>query len=251
MRINIEKFKEFLKKSTINFSIDSVAMDVTSESIVSKMRSIDGNVQCYVNKPNDVIRYDGDETYSFAFYEPRKEVIPYLNVFDEEEINLRIRENGLTLSLSRQRGNIGFIDKDVISQMISDRALPRVSFEYFFDKTIDEELILIIKKILTIGQRFGKVYIFTESGKIYIETSDRSVRNSNGITFEIGETEKNGVNMMFDYSHFRNLMKTIERDEESYSLKITWLDDDEFGLIYLQKNDESEHYFLRPSIDNI
>lgn len=239
MRINVENFKEIIKKATVNFSIETVQLRFGGTKIQTNMISGDGNVISILDIPNDVI--DVTDELDFNFSEPSQGVIPFINLFDNETVSLRIYENRMTLVDGQQRSNIGFCSPLVVSLLGTESIKEDV--DWFFTMEVDEAFKNIFNKIKKIGARFGKVYFEVNDQVMYIDTSDKTNIYSNGLRFELNNCEKENLTLSFDYKNMVNLMNVIgERD--NFKFKLTYKQEQELGMLYAKLTDGSEKYCL-------
>jgi hypothetical protein len=239
VRINIENFKELIKKSTVNFSIETLQLKFGGGKIKSNMISSDGNTISIINVDNNVI--DTNDEIDFNFSDPSQSVIPYLNLFDNETVNVRLYENRITLVDGQQRSNIGFCSPLIINLLGTNSIQENI--DWFFNMEIDENFKNIFKKIRKIGARFGKVYFDVKDGKIYIETSDKTNQYSNGLKFELSNCEKDDLTLSFDYKNMVNLINVIG-ERNNFTLNLTYKEEQELGMLYTKLNDNSEKYCL-------
>jgi len=248
MRVNVENFKNVLRKATLNMSIDTVQLNFTPNKIESKMitQASDGIV--LLDVPNDVISgmTENDE-FQFNFNEPNQYVMPFLNLIDEDEANIFVHENRITLTVGRQRSNLFFCAPTVVS--IFTAGAPLASIDFFLERQVDENFINVFKKIKKVGTRFGRVYFTVESGVLSIEATDKRNSVSNTLKFEISEIEATDLTICFDYGNFAKMMSIVEDEPDSFTMKLSYLEDRELGMVCMQKSDNSENYFLMSKVD--
>jgi len=239
--INVENFKELIRKATVNFSIETVQLRFGGGKIKTNMISSDGNVIALLDVDNDVI--DVNDEIDFNFSDPSQNVIPFLNLFDNETVNVRLYENRMTIVHGQQRSNIGFCSPLVVSLLGSDSIKENV--DWFFERNIDDEFKEMFKKIRKIGARFGKIYLELKDNMMYIDTSDKTNQYSNGLRFELNEltSNRNDLVLSFDYKAMVNLMSVIG-ERENFSFKLTYKEEQELGMLYAKLTDNSEKYCL-------
>ena len=241
MRIHIENFKDVLKKATLNSSIDSVQLILTDDKITSKMISRDRSNIVILNIENEAVKDFVDEEIEFNFNEPAQSLIPFLNLIDEEEADLELNNEKIVIKNGRQKSNIHFCSPTVVSVFTSDAR----NVGYFLEMPISDEFIEAYNKIKKIGARFGKIYFSAEGGKFTFETSDKTNRYSNGLKFDIAEIDDNKkLTICFDFKNFVNLMTVISESEEEFKLCFAYAEEQEMGMLFCGKNDESEKYYL-------
>ena len=248
MRVNVENFKTVLRKATLNMSIDTVQLNFTQGKIVSKMitQASDGIV--LLDVPNDVIiDMTANDDFQFNFNEPNQYVMPFLNLIDEEEANLFVHENRITLTMGRQRSNLFFCAPTVVSVFTAGGPLDTIDF--FHEVNVDESFVATFKKIKKVGTRFGRVYFTVENGKLSIESTDKRNTVSNTLKFELSNIDSSDLTICFDYGNFAKMMSIVEENFEDFIMKLSYLEAQELGMICMQKNDNSENYFLMSKVD--
>ena len=240
MNINVVNFKDVLKKATLNFSIPSVQLKFDGGKISSNMISENRNAIISIEVENDVMGGDGVE---FNFASPSQNLIPFLNLIDEEDADITIRDEKIVLKHGSQKANIHFCSPTVVGVFGGRTA--REDTEYFVTMAINEAFIENFNKIKKIGSRFGKVYITFESGQLFIETTDKTNRFSNSLRFKLMDiaTPYDDFTICFDYGNFSNLM-SIVGNREVFKLSVAYVEEQEAGMLYISTEDNSENYYL-------
>jgi len=238
MQINVENFKNVLKKATLNNTIDSVQLNFGNGKIESKMINEANDAIIFLNVVNDVLSTNDETTFNFR--EPTQNLIPFLNIIDEESANIEIERAKLVIKSGSQKSNIHFASPTAVRTFGSE---PR-EMEYFLTLTIDENFLNAYKKIKKIGGKFGKIYFSVEDNVFYMETTDKTNQFSNGLRFKLVDIEKENISMFFDFKNFMNMMEVINGDAGEFELNFTWVPEQEKGAIKACKADGSEIYFL-------
>jgi len=248
MRVNIKNFKTVLRKATLNLTIDTVQLNFTKDRISSKMITQHNDGIVLLDIPNDVITdiTENDEL-QFNFNEPNQYVMPFLNLIDEEFANLFVHENKITLTVGRQRTNLFFCAPSVVN--VFSAGAPLSSIEYFLETPLTEDFLKIFKKIKKIANRFGRVYFNVEDNVFSIEATDKRNSVSNALKFDLQEIEKQDLTVCFDYNNFAKLMSLIEDDFEEFTMKLSYLEENELGMICMNKKEDTENYFLMSKVD--
>lgn len=241
MNVNVDGLKDVLKKATLNFSINSVQLKFDNDKINSKM--ISNNRDCIVvlDIDNDVC--DVDDEYEFNFSEPNQQLIPFLNLIDDEEAVIDVHNEKIVVKNGRQRSNIHFCAEQMVSVFGSDAA--REGIEYFLSMEIDDNFGEAFGKIKKIGSRYGNVYFNVDEGVFSIETADKTNRFSNGLKFELTRVSNvDDLSICFDYKNFINLMTVINGSAEEFTLNFSYVEEQEMGMLYAEKNGGNEKYYL-------
>jgi hypothetical protein len=238
MLINIENFKSVLKKATLNNSIDSVQLNFKDGKIESKMINESNDAIVFLNVTNDVLSTNDETTFNFR--EPNANLIPFLNIIDEESANIEIERAKLVIKSGSQKSNIHFAAPTAVRVFGSE---PR-EMDFFLTLPLDENFLNAYKKIKKIGNKFGKIYFSVLDNMFYMETTDKTNQFSNGLRFKLVDHEKEDISMFFDFKNFVNMMEVINGSAENFSMNFTWIPEQEKGAIKASKNDNSEIYFL-------
>jgi hypothetical protein len=242
LKLNVENFKEIIKRGTLNYIIESIGIKVSPERVKTNMISSDRNVVLFINKPNDIIEGITDEV-ALNFTEPNNKVKPYLDVLDENLVPLTISDSRIRIN---KELTINFDDESVINVFGKDN--PKSEFEFFHEFSIDESFMVSFDKIKKIGRKFEKIYFTIEDKKLYIETTDKTNAYSNGVKLFICNVEYENMSLCFKYKNFIGLMKLISTDD--FSIKFSYTKASKLGLIAIFNKDESERYFLMSILDS-
>lgn len=245
--LNVPNFKNAIQKATLNFSIDSVQLNFNDEKVKSGMISASSDVIVILNIDNDILPEITDEV-TFNFAEPQQQLVPFLNLIDDEEVQCEIKEEKLVLKAENQKADIHFCSPQIVK--VFSASDPKEGTEYFLKMDVDDDFIEAFLKIKKIGSRFGKVYFNVEDNKFVMETTDKSNRFSNGLKFtlvdEIAKKKKEKVEdlfLCFDYKNIVNLISVLNEDQE-YQISFAYLAEQELGMLFLGSKDSSEKYFI-------
>lgn len=248
MNINIDEFKNVLKKATINFSLDSVQLNFTKDKIKSKMVTNSNDAIVILNLDNNVIPdiKENDE-HQFNFHDPNASLIPYIGLIESgEQTSINILQEKIVLSTNNLKSNIFFCSPAVVSVFQRDNM--KLDKKSLVEFPLDDTFIKQFNMIKKIGMRFGKVYFSVLKNKFVMETTDKTNRFSNGIKFEVFDIKSADLNVCFDYKNFVNIMSSID-DYESFKFHMIYVPESEMGMIYFNKIDNSERYFLMSKKD--
>lgn len=243
MKINLENFQTLLKKATLNFSIETLQLRF-SDVIESDMRSNDGNSISLLKVPNDVL--DTHEELSFNFSDVAQNVMPFIQLFDSNEIDLDLYDGsqgaGYMLMIDgRQKSRVSFCYPTVPKRLGTPDVKQDV--DWFFEFSADDDFMKKFDKIKKIGARFGKVYLDVKDNKVYLETADKSNQHSNGLRFHLDDIEKNDLSICFSYKDMVNLVNVLTVDKD-FKAKFTYSEEQELGMVYVYAADMTEKYSL-------
>jgi hypothetical protein len=239
MKINLKNFENVLRKATINFSIETVQLKF-GEFIKSNLKSNEGNCISILNLPNNVLDIKNEE-FVFNFTEPNQNVLPYVQSFDSDEVDISMDSNFMKLILGRQIIKLGFCSDTVVKLLGVDRVKEDV--DWFFEMEINDEFMNQFEKIKKIGARFGKIYLYIDGKHVYMETADRTNPYSNGLKFELATTERADLVLSFSYKDLVNLMSVIDITK-NFKAKFQYMEEQTLGMMYVFSADYSEKYCI-------
>lgn len=239
MLINIKNFREVITKATMNFSIETLQLRF-SDRIVSDSINGNGTSISILDVENNVL--DTHEGLVFNFADPANNVIPFIQLFDSEEVNLSLTDLFMKFKDGSQITKVGFC---------SDRAVKRLGtddvkdVEWFYDLEIDQDLINNFDKIKKIGSRFGKVYISVDNKRLFLETADKVNRYSNAVKFKLADIDMDNLSLAYVYQDMCNFFHCIEMDlEKNFTLKVSFDNEQGLGCIYAFSEHGNEKYSL-------
>jgi len=243
MKINLTNLEDVLKKATLNFSIETLQLRC-GDTIESDMRSNDGNSISLLKLPNDIL--DTNEELSFNFSDVAQNVMPFIQLFDNEEIDIDIYEGSagagyMVLKDGRQKSRISFCYPTVPKRLGTPDVKQDV--DWFFEIDVDEEFMKRFDKIKKIGARFGKVYLDVKDKKVFLETADKDNQHSNGLKFHLDDIDRDDLSLCFSFKDMVNLMNVIDI-EKKFKAKFTYDVDNELGMTYVYAEDGTEKYCL-------
>lgn len=208
------------------------------------MISENRNILIFLNIKNEMITgIKENESIKLNFSEPNTNVKPYLDLLDNNEEDIVLTEDFLKIN---KVVKLHFDDESVIS-IFKKNSLQK-TIEYFKSFDIDENFITNYEKIKKIGSRFGKIYFSVENNKFFIETCDKTNMYSNKVKYQISNIEQDDLSLCFDYKGFTNVMGLID-DISNFSIKFSYVKENKLGLLYIEKKDLSEKYFLMSLVE--
>lgn len=242
MQINIKNFKRVVTKGTMNFGIETLQLRFKEGRITANMLSRTGTSIAILNVENNVI--DIDEELVWNFSEPAADVIPFLNLIDDERVELRCDDVFMNII---DRGDriirITFCSENAVRRLGTDDVQ---NTEWFFEMPIDIDFIKNFEKIKRIGARFGKVYFSIKNGELVIETADKTNMYSQGYTVPLATgIDMTDVSLAYVYTDVVNFFHCIEMDlEKNFTLKIEYKEEQGLGCIYALSENGEEKYSL-------
>lgn len=250
MLVNVKKFSNLLRKATLNHLISSFHCEITPERVTSRMIKPSKDAIVCLDFPNDIFK-DNKETLSFNFIEPNSSIIPYLNLIDSENVEFLVRNEKIIVKDGKQKSNLFFCEPEIPSKFGASE--PKGKFEQFITIDVDDDFMDSFNKIKKIGNKFGKIYFSNTNNVFKMETTDKKNKFSNGLSFDIKETDiKNDILICFDFSNFINMFSVLDLDV-SYALSFIYIKEKEMGLMSCaRKNEESdtiERYYLMSKLE--
>jgi hypothetical protein len=240
VNINIDNFKSIIKKATLNNTMTSVQLVFKDGRIETSMIN-DGRIAIAILDVDNDVLLGTNEEIEFNFSEPSLNVLPYLNIFDEEEVDVNVSNSKIVIKNGRQKSNLHFCEPMIVSTFGSRSA---GETEYFLTLDIDDNFMESFNKIKKIGNRFKKLYFNVSDGMFSIETTDKTNSYSNGLKFDLTSIEKNDLTICFDFKNFSNLMAVISDRAEDFKIMFAYVEDQEAGMLNVSSNDGSEKYYL-------
>ena len=238
--MNVHFFKEMLKKSTLNFSINTVHLNISKDKVVSRMINTDKNIIILIDTENQIIEnLEDDKSFDFNFSEPQQQLTPFLNIIDNDDVIVDITDEKIVIKDHGLNTKIFFCSPTIVNTFGTQNAR---DVDSFLEMDLDDNFYNSYLKIKKVGSKFGKVYFTVKNGGFYIETLDKSNTFSNGVSFLLdNQVEEQDLTMLFNFKNFVNLMTVID---VNFKFKFAYLKEQEMGMLSVVSSDESEKYYL-------
>lgn len=256
MKLNVKKFKEVIRKSTFNWTIDQTRLTFTPKLVKSGLKCDSKKSMVILNKKNDILlgMKQGSEL-EFNFKEPNIDVLPYLNLVDGDEVEIEI--NRTNIRLKEENGldaKVNFCAPDLIYDNILDKTFNKEDFKNmenvienfkFVNKKqvndkveYDDSILKQVNKISNIAGKVGNVYISGIDGKFYIEADNKANKHSNSVKFELCDIDKEDFSTCFDFEKFSALLKLVDFKTSSMDFYLK----NSVGVVVF--NNDEEKYVL-------
>jgi hypothetical protein len=249
MILNINEFKTILKKATINFSLDTLQLNINDDKISTKMTNSINNPIVILDIPNTCFPdIKNKKSISLNFSDPNQSVMPYINLIsgDTADVDIETEKMVLRFDDGKQKCNIHFCSPEVVK--IFPRDMARSDIEYFVEFNLTDDFMQKYNNLKKIGPKFGKVYFVIEESKLYMETTDKTNRFANNFRFEITDNIlSSDLSLCFDYRNISNLFLIVDNHED-FMVRLTYSHERDLGMLYLSKGTE-ESYFLMSRVD--
>lgn len=242
MKININAFKDMLKKATLNYVIPSVQINFERKKVRSNMISKSMDAVIMLNINNNIIDLPSSDTISLNFSEPSMNVKPYLELIDDDEATATITDDNIKIVTDKkQKSCFHFASPDFVSSYKGDK--PNIS-TWLFVKTLDEELMEKLNKIKKIAGKFKKVYFSINDKKLYIEATDKQNKYSNSMKFELCDVDYKNFDLCFDFNNINALLTLIDGVYGDFEMKLHITENEKGGMLLFKNKDESENYYF-------
>lgn len=239
MRINIKNFKNVVTKATLNFSIETLQLRF-SDRIKADMLNGNGTSISILNVENNVL--NTNEELVFNFGNPNNNLIPFIALFDNEEVELSLTDLFMTFKDGQQITKVCFCADTAVKRLGTDGVK---DVDWFYEMSIDRRLIEQFDKIKKIGSRFGKVYFTVDDNRLFIETADKTNKYSNGVKFKLADIEMPNLSLAYVYNDMVNFFHCIEMDlDKNFTFKISYDNEQELGCVYAFSEQNNEKYAL-------
>lgn len=239
MKINISNFKDVVVKATLNFSIETLQLRF-SDRIKSDSLNGNGTSISILDVENNVL--DTNEELNFNFGDPSNNLIPFISLFDNEEVDLSLTDLFMTLKDREQITKVGFCSEAAVKKLGSTDVK---EVDWFYTMPIDQNLIGQFDKIKKIGSRFGKVYFSVDNNRLFLETADKTNRYSNGVKFKLADIEMQDLSLAYVYNDMVNFFHCIQMDlDKNFTLKVSYDDEQGLGCVYAFSEHNNEKYAL-------
>lgn len=249
MKVNINEFKRILRKSTINFSLETLQLNISKDKISTKMSNSIYNPIVILDIPNTCFPdIENKKPISLNFSEPNQSVLPYINLISEDEADAEVEKEKMVINFddNKQKFNIYFCSPEIVK--VFPKNMARDDIEYFVEFSLTDDFMQKYSNLKKIGSRFGKVYFVVEDGKLYMETTDKTNRYANNFRFEVTDgVSSSNLSLCFDYKNISNLFLIVDNHED-FMIRLTYSEEKDLGMLYLSKNIE-ENYFLMSKTD--
>jgi hypothetical protein len=239
MKINIKNFKDVVTKSTLNFSIETLQLRF-SDRIKSDMINSNGTSISILDVENNVLNTNEELTFNFG--DPNNNLIPFIALFDNDEVDLSLTDLFMKFKDGEQITKVGFCSDTAVKRLGTDDVK---DVDWFYTMPIDQNLIDQFDKIKKIGSRFGKVYFSVDNNRFFLETADKTNRYSNGVKFKLADIEMQDLSLAYVYNDMVNFFHCIQMNlDKNFTLKVSYDNEQELGCVYAFSEQNNEKYAL-------
>ena len=244
MQLHINNFIEFIRKATLNFTIDGISINVSKDKIQSCMMNSSKNVITSITQSNNIILglSDSDEV-ELNFISPSSNVIPYLNLASTDLVDIELNDNMLALNSKDVNSKIHFCVNSILNIGQPD-LVKNLDSKKFFTSLKADNLKLAFNKIKSIASKFKKLYFTVFNKKLYIETTDKNSAYENSVKIELSKLDFIDLIMCFDFNSLHNLFTIIEDDD---IIRLSW--NEEVNAGFLMVDSGSNRYVITSQIE--
>jgi hypothetical protein len=241
MLLKVENFKTLLKKASLNYQLKGISLNVSKNNINTKLE-IPGEVFILLDMENNIISEMKGE-YQLNFISPETNVIPFINLIDDEEASIEISKEQIELSAGRLNTKLIFDDISSIPILVKDVSKTP---KFFITLDINDEFKYAFNKIKSLRSKLGKIY-FTVKDKVFsIENTDRKNKHENTLNYDLCKTDVDDLSLCFDHSNFVNLMSVLSSDK---NYKISFCSVKNGGVCYIYSENKDEQYWCMTKLD--
>lgn len=255
MYLNINNFIEIIRKTTVNYIGDytQIVFDNTTNKINCSIINQDKTIISKLNIDNNII--EGlDKTVEFNMVSPEINMIPYLQLFDEDIVELKYIETKssiigkIILKSNDLETNVN-LSEPIITRYFS-KNLKDISVKYSL--AIDDKFISAFDKIKKIASRNNSLYFTCENNTFKLETGNKKEKYINSVSIDINkDLDLKDFTCKYIYKNIQGLFSILSSDTK-YNLDIleTFTNKKESRyLLYLYDLDKSEEYYALPQVE--
>ena len=242
MIANVRRFENVIRKCTINHLIDYVQLNVTPETISSKLINSEKNTIAILNMKNEVfLEMKKGTAMELNFDEPASSVVPYLSLIEEDEAIFEEKKEKIQLVAGTLKSKITLCQPQ--DSKIFGADAPKSTNKPFVKIKVDDSFKEAYNKIKKIAPKFNKVYFTVDAGTLYIETTDKTNPASNGIKLDIFSCEDEAnKTICFPFKNLNSVMSVL--DEGVYVIDVYYIESADMGMVAFIKEDESEKFYV-------
>jgi len=236
----VSEFKKIIKKSTMGYLIDNIGIKFVDGKVKVSLMSASREGIVVIDTENKIIP-DIKGEVDFSFAEPQNNLLPYLDIFDNNKIKAEVYDEKIVMMDKDQKSIVHFCSPKLLVPFNKDKNKIKNSVSNIASFVFDDKTATYFNKIKTIGSKFGKVYFVVDSGSLYLETTDKSIPYTNGLKLKLDgkNVDKIDANICIDYRVFSSI-NSIITPEENFEFSLLYKN--KKGMIYISNDEET--YFL-------
>ena len=249
-QINVGKFKEIVRKATLDYTIKTVQINVSGEKIWSGMKTETNNVIIFLNYDKNDVIYPINDEISLNFSDPSKNVRPYLDLIADDDTSIfpiNISDEKIMIKSDSAKCNLHHCREDAVTTILMEKD-PSSTLKPFLELPLNTEVVETFNKIKKIAQRFDKIYFTVKNNEFFVESTDKSVNMCNTINLKLCDLEMNDVTLLFDFKSFRSILSIINGNHDDFTAKFNLIKGTA-GMILFENSDCSERYYMLSLIE--
>jgi len=241
VQLNVSKFKDLMRRGTVNHCIENVKVVFTKENAVSAMRGTD--LISHVKWPNNILTglKKADEI-DFCFVNPTTEVLPYLEILRGETVDTTIESGHIELKEDPYLVKINLKHPNVVTPFDPDR---RPNIDFFVDFHLTEEFLNFLNKTKGVSSSTGRIFLGVKNGFLYARAGGAAGELNSEINLNLVQSEFRDVELSFNYKSFISLVGLID---SVFTLSCAYEEEQELGLIKAVNEAETETYYIMSRI---
>jgi hypothetical protein len=238
VQLNVNKFKDLMKRGTVNYAIETVKMVFTKESATTSMRGV--NLISQVRVPNDILLglKTADEI-DFCFVKPTDNVLPYLEILRSEMVDTSIEDSHIELKENPYIVKISLVHPSVITAFDINHK-PDINF--FVEFSLTDEFLNFLSKTKNISP---DIYMGSKGGFLYVRAGGPAGELNSEISLNLVETTFKEIELTFNYKSFLSMISLLN---QSFVLSCAYDDDQEIGILRAENPAVTETYYLMSRI---
>ncbi len=241
VRINVNNFKNLMKKGTVNYCIENVKMTFTPQKAISAMRGTD-LISCVKMENNVLTGLKRQDEIDFCFVNPLSNVLPYLEILRGDAVDTKIESNYIEMTELPHVVKVTLFNPNVVTPFELDRT-PNIDF--FVDFNPGEDFINFLDKTKRVCATSGRIFLGVKAGHLYLRAGIAPNELGSEIKLNLVETGFMEVELNFNYKSFINLIGLLSSE---FTISCAYDDDRELGMIRAANADSSETYYLMSRI---
>lgn len=236
VQLNVNNFKSLIKKGTVNHVIDNIKMIFTPQTAVSAMRGTN-LISCVKTNNNILTGLKKADEIEFCFVSPLSNVLPYLEILQGDNVNVKIENGYIELKEPPHTVKISLLHPNMATHFDPSRQ-PNIDFFVAFNPT--EQFANFIDKSKRVCAAHGKIFLGVKDGFLYVRAGGVATELTSEIKLNIVESDFEDVELNFEYKGFINLFGLINPE---FTISVSYDTEQEIGLLKAENADKSEVYY--------
>jgi hypothetical protein len=243
-------FRNVLQKVTMDYMIQFCQLNFIGDKIKTSIIAATRDIVIQHDLPNNVIGgLSPEDELTLSFVDPHLRIIPQIKALEAielEDAEIEISDEKIRVLAGQWGGGtMHFCDDSVLANHIMRRE-PR-ELEYFHTIDVTPDIHFGFRPIKMIAPTYGKIYFSVVSGKLILETSDKTNMFTDKYILPLAEglSSIEDLTVCFDFNHFNCLMNVMAEDpDQNYKMNFAWNSEEGRGMLYAHSTNLQEKYYL-------